>query len=185
MVFALHLTPTLATLALAFVAAAEGLHMPPESVRVRKVDDRVIHVSTTIAARRDRVFAALTQPEHQAHWMSASGFTLAESHVDGRAGGDFRYVYARPGGKRIEVRGAYSDFDPPRGFSYVETYDFSPLRIEVTVALEESGGKTRYTQTLRYASKQQRDEDFEGVATSTRESMAKLAKHVSETLQDE
>jgi uncharacterized protein YndB with AHSA1/START domain len=156
-----------------------------ESVQVRKAEDRVIEIAATFEVPRQRLFAALTHPGHQANWMSASGFTLAESHVDGRAGGSFRYVYARPSGKRIEVRGAYGAFDPPHGSSYVETYDFSPLRIDVTTVLEESGGKTRYTQTLRYASEQERDEDFEGVAISTRESMAKLAKYLSETLQDE
>jgi uncharacterized protein YndB with AHSA1/START domain len=104
--------------------------------------------------------------------------SLAEAHVDGRAGGSFRYVFQRPSGKKIEVRGAYSAFDPPRGFAYVETYDFSPLRLDVTTALEEAGGETRLTQTLRYASAQERDDDFDGVATSSREAYAKLARYL-------
>jgi uncharacterized protein YndB with AHSA1/START domain len=103
---------------------------------------------------------------------------LAETHVDGRAGGSFRYVFQRPSGAKIEVRGAYSAFDSPRGFAYVETYDFSPLRIEVTTALEEAGGETRLTQVLRYASTRERDEDFDGVAASSREAYAKLARYL-------
>ena len=76
------------------------------------------------------------------------------------------------------MRGAYRSFDPPRGFAYLETYDFSPLRIEVTTALEEEGDGTRFTQTLRYFSTGERDEDFEGVATSLCEAYAKLARYL-------
>ena len=94
---------------------------------------------------------------------------LAETHVDGRPSGSFRYVFQRPSGKQIEVRGAYQTFD----------HDFSPLRIDVTTALDDVSGETRLTQTLRYASARERDEDFVGVSTSSREAYAKLARYLS------
>jgi uncharacterized protein YndB with AHSA1/START domain len=152
-------------------------------MQIDKVADQGTRLQADFAVPRQRVFDALTRPQHQRHWMSASGFTLTTSEVDGRAGGSFRYVYERASGKRIEVRGAYQSFDAPSGYSYIETYDFSPLRIEVTVTLEETGGTTRYQQMLRYASERERDEDFEGVATSSRESMAKLSRYLEETPQ--
>jgi len=150
-----------------------------DTLRITKTSDREIEVAGTFAVPRVVLFEAITRPEHLAHWMSAGGMALAETHVDGRAGGSFRYVFQRPSGKKIEVRGAYSAFDPPRGFAYVETYDFSPLRIEVTTALEEEGGETRLTQILRYASARERDEDFDGVATSSREAYGKLARYLA------
>jgi uncharacterized protein YndB with AHSA1/START domain len=173
----------LLTFALGLIAATEVTPMPTPSAQIVKVDAHSILVTATFAVPRQRVFDALTRPEHQTHWMSASGFSLATSEVDGRPGGRVRYVYERASGKRIEVRGAYQSFDPPSGYSYTETYDFSPLRIEVTVTLEETDGTTRYEQMLRYASERERDEDFEGVATSTRESMAKLSRYLEETPQ--
>jgi uncharacterized protein YndB with AHSA1/START domain len=149
-----------------------------DPVRVTRKNDREVQVAGTFGVPRPVLFDAITSPEHLPHWMSAGGMALAETHVDGRAGGSFRYVFQRPSGAKIEVRGAYSAFDPPRGFAYVETYDFSPLRIEVTTALEEAGGETRLTQVLRYASTRERDEDFDGVAASSREAYAKLARYL-------
>jgi uncharacterized protein YndB with AHSA1/START domain len=150
-----------------------------DTVRVTKAGDRDIEVTGAFAVPRQVLFEAITRPEHLAHWMSAGGMALAETQVDARAGGSFRYVFQRPSGKTIEVRGAYGAFDPPRGFSYVETYDFSPLRIAVTTVLDEAGDETRLTQTLRYASARERDEDFDGVATSSREAYAKLARYLA------
>ena len=148
-------------------------------VRVTKTSGRETRVAGTFAVPRQTLFEAITRPEHLAHWMSAGGMALVETHVDPRAGGSFRYVFQRPSGKKIEVRGAYQTFDPPRGFTYIETYDFSPLRIEVTTALDDAGGGTRFTQILRYASVGERDEDFDGVATSSREAFAKLARYLA------
>jgi uncharacterized protein YndB with AHSA1/START domain len=171
-----------------FVAALLGsspLDFPGERtltqespVRVTRTSDREIEVTGTFTVPRQVLFDAITQPEHLTHWMSAGGMTLAGAHVDPRAGGSFRYEFKRPSGATIQVRGAYRSFDPPRGFAYLETYDFSPLQIEVTTALEEAGRETRFMQTLRYASTHERDEDFDGVATSSREAYAKLARYL-------
>lgn len=147
-------------------------------MQIRKTGERTTVISACFRASPADLFAALTQPERQAHWMAGDGFTLASSTVDGRPGGGFRYVYARPSGRKIEVRGAYRSFDPPRGYAYTESYDFSPLTIEVEAKLAELGGETRFTQTLRYASPGERDADFEGVEASTREAFAGLARYL-------
>lgn len=158
---------------LTFLAAIAGAS--EVAVDIHKIPDRVTELTATFNVSRTRLFTALTRPEHQKHWMAGDGLTLAESHVDGRARGSFRFVYQRPSGKRIEVRGAYTAFDPPNGFAYVETYDFSPLRIEVATVLEPAGNATMFRQTLTYASQGERDEDFDGVASSSREALTKLA----------
>jgi uncharacterized protein YndB with AHSA1/START domain len=159
-------------------AAALGNMHQEGTVRVTRSGDREIVVAGTFTVPRRVLFGAITEPEHLQHWMSAGGMALAEAHVDPRAGGSFRYGFQRPSGKRIEVRGEYRAFDPPRGFAYLETYDFSPLRIEVTTELAEEGDGTRFTQTLRYFSTGDRDEDFEGVATSSAEAYGKLARYL-------
>jgi uncharacterized protein YndB with AHSA1/START domain len=147
-------------------------------VGVTKASKRDIIVTGTFAVRRALLFEALTKPDGLRQWMSAGAMELASVQADPRAGGSFRYVYKRPTGRTIEVLGKYRTFDSPRSFSYLETYNFSPLRIEVTTALEESAGKTRLTRTLHYSSLRERDEDFEGVAASSREAFAKLARLV-------
>lgn len=147
-------------------------------VRVTKTGEREIVVAGRFPIPARALFDAITQPEHLKHWMSAGGMSLADIHLDARAGGSFRYVFRRPSGSTIEVRGAYRTFDPPRGFAYLESYDFSPLRIEVTTTLDAIEGGTRFTQTLRYFSTPERDEDFDGVAASSREAYAKLARYL-------
>ena len=88
-------------------------------------------------------------------------------------------MFRRPSGKTIEVRGAYRVFDPPRGFAYLESYDFSPLRVHVTTSLAETKGGTTLTQTMRYASKAERDGDYDGVATSSAEAFDRLEKYLA------
>jgi uncharacterized protein YndB with AHSA1/START domain len=136
-------------------------------------------LTRTFAASREMVFHALTQPAHLMRWMKATGMTLVACDVDGRAGGSFRYVFERPNGRRLEVRGAYHAFDAPAGYAYTESYDFSPLTIQVSTTLAEANGKTVFTQTLRYASKQERDDDFDGVATSATEAHAGLDRYLT------
>ena len=102
--------------------------------------------------------------------------TLAACAVDLRAGGRFRYAFERAGGKKIEVRGENEVVEPPRRFVYTESYDFSPLRVHVTTTLDDAAGSTAFTQTLRYASKPERDEDFPGVKSSSKEAFERLAR---------
>jgi len=147
-------------------------------VSVTKTGDREVVVAGTFDVPRQVMFDAITQPEPLKQWMSAGGMSLAEVHIDARPGGSFRYVFERASGSRIEVRGAFRTFDPPRGFAYLESYDFSPLEIEVTTKLDEVSGRTRFTQNLRYFSTRERDEDFEGVAASSREAYARLARYL-------
>jgi uncharacterized protein YndB with AHSA1/START domain len=150
-----------------------------DAAQAAKASDRETVVTVTFPVPRSVLFEALTRPEHLKQWMGAAAMTLAEAEVEGRAGGSFRFVFQRPSGRKIEVHGAYRTFDPPRGFSYLETYDFSPLRIDVTTELEDAGGRTRFIQTLRYGSTRERDEDFDPVATSSREAYGRLAQYLA------
>jgi uncharacterized protein YndB with AHSA1/START domain len=142
--------------------------------------DREIVITQTFAAPRALVFDAMTREEHLPHWLGSTGITLTECTVDGRPGGSFTYVFKRTSGRRLGVLGAYETFDPPNGYSYTESYDFSPLKIFVTATFEVAGDKTLYTQRMRYATKQERDEDYEGVTTSAGEAHAKLARYLEQ-----
>ena len=149
-----------------------------DTVRATRPSDQEIVLTRSFVAPRRIVFAALTQSKHLVRWMQATDAVLVACEVDARVGGTFRWVFLRPNGLKIEVRGAYQAFDPPSGFVYLETYDFSPLKVLVTTTLEEVDGKTRFRQALRYASRRERDEDFEGVTTSAREAYANLERYM-------
>jgi uncharacterized protein YndB with AHSA1/START domain len=151
-----------------------------ESMNAATPSDYELVLTQTFAAPRAVVFEAMTSEEHLPHWLGSTGITLTECKVDARAGGSFVYVFKRPSGRRLEVRGAYDAFDAPSGYSYTETYDFSPLKILVTATFEASGDKTLYTQRMRYGSRQERDEDYEPVTTSARDAHANLARYLEE-----
>ena len=147
-------------------------------MQATKPSDREIVLTRTFAAPRQAVFDALTQPNQIVQWMKPTHMSLVTCEVDLRAGGSLRYVFQRPGGTKIEVRGIYETVDPPRQFRYTETYDFSPLKVLVTTALDHVGSETRFKQTMTYSSKQERDDDFDGVATSSTEVYANLERYL-------
>ena len=105
--------------------------------------------------------------------------TLAICEVDLRAGGTFRYVFQRASGFKIEVRGLYEAVEQPSRFAYLETYDFSPLEVRVTTVLEKNSDNTLFKQTLVYSSEHERDEDFDGVATSAAQAYGNLERYLA------
>jgi uncharacterized protein YndB with AHSA1/START domain len=148
-------------------------------MRATKPSDLEIVLTRTFRAPREDVFAAITQAERVFAWMKPSHMTLAGCEIDLRVGGRLRYVFARPNGRKIEVRGTFESVDAPRSFAYRESYDFSPLVVQVTTALDARGKATAFRQTLRYASKKERDEDYPGVASSSKEVYAKLEEYLA------
>jgi uncharacterized protein YndB with AHSA1/START domain len=87
-------------------------------------------------------------------------------------------TFQRPRGAKIEVRGAFETVDPPRHLVYTETFDFSTLSVMVTTALDQAGSETEFKQTIVYSSRQERDDDFDGVATSTMEVYGNLQRYL-------
>lgn len=147
-------------------------------MQVTKPTDRTIVVTRTLAAPRQKVFDSLTKPDQVPGWFQPERMSLVTYEADLRAGGTFRYVFQRPSGAKIEMRGVYQEFDPPHRWVHTETYDFSPITLLVTTVLDEVGGKTVLTQTILYSSKEERDGDFDAVASSAAEIYPKLERYL-------
>jgi uncharacterized protein YndB with AHSA1/START domain len=137
-----------------------------------------IVLTRTFSAQPERVFAALTQADQIGRWMKSTYAELATCEVDLRVGGTFRYVFTRPNGRKLEVRGTYQVVEPPRRFVYLETYDFSPLKVLVTTTLQAEAEATRFVQTLQYATKAERDADYDGVVSSAKEAHDELERYL-------
>jgi uncharacterized protein YndB with AHSA1/START domain len=148
------------------------------TLHVAKPSDTEIVLTRSFPARREVVFAALTEAAHRSRWMTPTDMTLVTCEVDVRVGGSLRYVFERPSGRRLEVRGVFEVVEPPGRFVYMESYDFSPLKVLVTTILDRAEEKTVFTQTLRYASRRERDEDFTSVATSASEVYDTLERYL-------
>ena len=139
-----------------------------------------IVLSRTFSAPPERVFAALTQPNRIARWMKSTGMELVACEVDLRVGGALRYVFVRPSGRQLEVRGTFQVVDAPRRIVYSESYDFSPLKVLVTTTLKKEGATTEFRQSLQYATKVERDADYDGVVTSSAEAHRELEQYLSQ-----
>ena len=148
------------------------------AMQITKPSDRNIVLTRTFAAPRQKVFEALTKPDQVPRWFQPKQMSLVTYEADLRAGGTFRYVFQRPSGTKMEMHGVYREIDPPHRWVHTETYDFSPLSLLVTTVLDEVRGKTVLTQTILYSSKEERDGDFDAVASSSAEIYAKLEHYL-------
>jgi uncharacterized protein YndB with AHSA1/START domain len=150
-------------------------------MQATKPSSTQIQLQRAFAAPRAAVFAALTEPAHMLQWMQPLTMPLIGCDVDLRTGGSFRQTYQRPGGPSIEVRGDYETVTPPQRWVYVESYDFSPLRVHVETTLDEDDAGTLFTQTLTYTAEQERDDDFDGVAGSAAEVYSRLDSYLTKS----
>jgi uncharacterized protein YndB with AHSA1/START domain len=146
--------------------------------------DREIALTRVFDAPRRLVFDAWTRPELLARWYGARGWTVPVCEIDLRPGGAYRYVMRGPGGAEMAVRGEYREVVPPDRLVYTEVYEGSPevgWRPEdatvVTAVFAERNGKTTWTATILYPSKEARDAVLQsGMARGAGESLDRLAE---------
>lgn len=156
--------------------AVSSLVMAQEStiVTTDKQGELVTNVSVTLRAPPAAVFRALTSCEAIKQWMQPERMTLSECQADARVGGTLKLVFLASKDRRIQVTDTYRELVAPRLIRYDETYDFSPLTIDVTATLEEVAGGTLFKEKLLYRSAQERDTDFPGIASSVQQAYVRL-----------
>ena len=70
-------------------------------------------------APRERVWQALTDPEHMKDWWSAAGFTMIAMTMDLRPGGFFHCGMRSAEGYKIWGKFAYQEIVPPERLVFV------------------------------------------------------------------
>jgi uncharacterized protein YndB with AHSA1/START domain len=129
-----------------------------ERLSVTAPSPHQIVLTRAFAAPRHLVFAALTQPDLLVRWHGAQGWNLVECEVDLRPGGAWRFVSTGPGGETMGMSGAYLEVDPPARLVHTEAFDgWDEGHAVVTTRLDEQGGRTTMTTTVRYPSQRLRD----------------------------
>ena len=132
----------------------------PGTLLVTKPTDREITFQRRLAAPRDRVFAAFTEPELLKRWLFGKpGGTLAVCDVARKPGDSFRYVWRDPDGSEMGMSGVCLEIDAPERIVATEKWDqrWYPGDATGTISLTEEGGVTTLTQNLRYESQTARD----------------------------
>jgi uncharacterized protein YndB with AHSA1/START domain len=110
------------------------------------LNERVVNVTRTYDAPRERVFACWTRAEHLVHWFGPKGFTIHSCEADARPGGVFRLRMRAPDGKDYRVHGEYREVDPPSHLLITCAADdhtgVERLHETIDVTFTESRGRT-------------------------------------------
>lgn len=126
------------------------------SVAISTPSPREIRMVRTFAAQRERIFAALTEPELLKNWYGAKGWWLTDAQIDLRVGGAWRFVSAGPGGATMASGGVYREIAPPTRLVYTERFDDQWYTGDALVTAELTGATT-LTTTLLFETREIRD----------------------------
>jgi uncharacterized protein YndB with AHSA1/START domain/catechol 2,3-dioxygenase-like lactoylglutathione lyase family enzyme len=119
--------------------------------------DRTVVITRTLAAPRELVWAAWTDPRHLPHWYGAKGWTLPVCEVDLRVGGAYRFVHAGPGAGRMVSSGVYTEVSPPDRLVCTESYEGVDGESVNTLTFAEKDGSTTLTIEVQYSTAAVRD----------------------------
>lgn len=130
-----------------------------DSFLVTTPSDREIQMTRLFDAPRERVFEAMTRPEHVKNWWGrlGEGYSVPVCEIDLRVGGAWRFVNRHPHGDAT-FYGEYREIVPPSKLVYTEIFAEYPDTVSViTATFSAEGKKTRYTASCAYPSKEVRD----------------------------
>jgi uncharacterized protein YndB with AHSA1/START domain len=130
------------------------------ALRVSAGGEREIVMRRLFNAPRSLVFDCWTKPDLLRRWYGGpEGWTLSVCEVDLRAGGAYRFVARDREGNEMGWSGVYQEVVPPQRLVATEAFDdhWYPGEALMTTVLEEQDGKTLFTTTLLYESREARD----------------------------
>lgn len=152
------------------------------TLRVETPSDREITLTRVFDAPRRMVFDALTKPELLKRWFGPHGWSLTSCTVDLRVGGKWRNVLRGPDGRDMGMSGEYREIAPPDRLVSTESFDDYPGESINTISLSEQNGKTTFTCSILYISKEIRDAVIlSGMEHGAAESYDRLAEILAAT----
>ena len=118
-------------------------------------DGRDLILMRIIAAPREKVFQAWTDPALLKHWFAPRPWSTPVVATDVRPGGTTLMVMRDPDGKEFPTRGVYLEVVQNERLVFTDAYSkaWEPSdKPFMTVALtfEDEGGKTKYTACVRH-----------------------------------
>ena len=146
------------------------------------LDARSIVTTRLIDAPRDLVFAALSDPEHLAHWWGPDGFSITTHSFAFRADGLWHFTMHGPDGRDYDNRITYEEIAPPGRIVYAHgSADGDEFDFRSTITLETVGERTRLTMRAVFPSADARDyvaREFHAVE-GAQQTIRRLAEYVA------
>lgn len=130
------------------------------ALKLATPNDREIVMTRVFDAPRALVFDAFTKPELLRRWFQGPpGWSLVVCELDLKVGGAYRYVWRGPDGIEMGMGGVLREVVPPERLVATEKFDqaWYPGEAVGAIVLVERDGKTTFTQTLCYESREARD----------------------------
>lgn len=165
----------------------------PETLEVTTPSDLEIAMTRFFDAPRRLVYDAMVKPELLRRWLiGPPGWTMEICEVDLTVGGTYRCGWRREPGAppspgceampdAFEVHGLYREIVPMERIVATE-YMGPGEGALVTQLFTEEGGRTKFSQTMRFSSRQERDEALKsGMAEGTAFSYDRLAELLAVT----
>lgn len=153
--------------------------------------ERTLEITRLLAAPRERVFKAWTEPEQVKHWWGPNGFTTPVSSIDLRPGGAWHYCMRSPEGRDYWSKGVYRQIVEPERIVSTDffadeqgnqvppaQYGMSadwPAEMQVTVSFAEQDGKTKLTVQQSVPEPLARES---GAVEGWNQSLDRLAQHL-------
>ena len=125
--------------------------------------DTEVVMTRIIDAPVELVFDAHTQPEHLKKWLlGPDGWSMNVCHIDLRVGGGYRRGWSSDDGSQesFGFHGVFQEVDRPYRLVHTEMWGLEGDGPSVLCSYDfsEQSGRTMVTSTMRFESKEQRDQ---------------------------
>jgi uncharacterized protein YndB with AHSA1/START domain len=137
---------------------------------------RTLSASRVIDATPQAIWAALSDPSRLALWWGPHGFTNTFDVFEFRPGGRWRFTMHGPDGKNYENDSVFVALDAPRR-AVID--HISAPRFELTVDLEDLGGRTRVVWTQVFETAELRDAIRPRADPGNQQNLERLAAHLA------
>lgn len=128
---------------------------------VRLEGDLDIVVERTVAAPRDLVYRAYTDPEWMAQWWAPDGFTMDIKQMDVRPGGVWHYCMRSKEWGDAWGKGTYTEVIPTERVAWINAFSDEagtsiPPESTMTATLTADGARTTVVMRASYAKPEDR-----------------------------